>query len=83
VTFAALESTNIYVQAGSFIDYNNATRLQESLDRVARTSIEPASVDNRNFYRVRLGPLASVDEADRVLEELFRDGHRQARVIVD
>lgn len=83
VTFAAVESTKIYVQAGSFIDYNNATRLQEALDRVARTSIEPASVDNRNFYRVRLGPLASVDEADHVLEELFRDGHRQARVIVD
>ena len=83
VTFTAVESTDIYVQAGSFVDYENATRLQETLDRIARASIEPASVHDRRFYRVRLGPLKDVGEADRLLDRLFRDGHHDARVIVD
>jgi rare lipoprotein A len=40
-------------------------------------------VDRRRFFRVRFGPMGSVDEADRLLTMLIDNGHNDARVIVE
>ena len=42
-----------------------------------------AEVDKRQFFRVRLGPIASVEHADQLLELLQSKGFADARVIVD
>ncbi len=83
LTTAALEEGGaIFVQAGSFMDYENAFRLSSRLTGIGPTNIMQAAVDGRHFYRVRLGPIHNMDEADSVLEAVVKAGHPEARLIV-
>jgi rare lipoprotein A len=43
----------------------------------------PVQVGNQLFYRVRLGPIANVDQADQVLQKVIRSGQPEARIVVD
>jgi len=54
-----------WVQAGSFSTIANAERAQEALAFSGITSIiETRAVDGRNWFRVRIGPYPSQDEAN-------------------
>lgn len=75
--------TNIYVQAGSFSNHDNAIRLAANLQNYGSAQVYPAMVNGQQFYRVRLGPVAGVDKADNVLEKLAAGGHKQAIIVVD
>jgi rare lipoprotein A len=77
------EETDIYVQAGAFTRYDNATRLRARLASLGRVRIDPAMVKDRQFFRVRIGPVADVDAADRLLERLVQNGYTRSRVVVD
>lgn len=83
VTQVAVRPTNIYVQVGSFSQYQNANQVQVKLNRVPNVNITQAKVNGRDFFRVRSGPLASVDQADSVLNQVLKAGYPDARVIVD
>ncbi len=37
----------------------------------------------RCYFRVRFGPMGSVEDADRLLALLLDNGHANARVVVD
>ncbi len=76
-------TTNLYVQAGAFSERENAERLRGALSPLGRVWVHTTLVDGEMYHRVRLGPLASVDEADRVLDAVLARGHRQARILVD
>jgi len=82
VTQQPVEATSLFIQAGSFTEYGNASRLAERLTPHGSVQIEPAAVDGRSFYRVRIGPVASVDQADLLLDRLISDGYLESRVIV-
>lgn len=73
----------IFVQVASFSVYDNAARLSDRLSTIAPAQIEPANVQGRQFYRVKLGPLQSDDQADLVLKQVVHQGHPGARVVVD
>lgn len=73
----------IYIQAGAFVKYANARQLSAKLAEFAPTRIEPASVNDRRFYRVRLGPVPDAEEADALLANLAEQGHAEAEVVVD
>ena len=75
--------TNIYVQAGSFGNQDNAARLTQALQPFGTAKIYPAIVNGKQFYRVRLGPMYNVDQADVVLERLAVSGRNEAIIIVD
>jgi rare lipoprotein A len=81
VSQAPVRPTGIFVQAGSFGVRANADRLAQKLSSVARTSVDAVDVGGRTFYRVRLGPLASVQQADAVLEKTIGAGGGGARVV--
>ena len=81
VTRQAVNPTGIFIQAGAFGVRDNADRLKKSLDRYARVNIDPVVVNGRTLYRVKLGPLASVAEADRLLERVIALGSDGARVV--
>lgn len=82
VTQQPVAATSLFIQAGSFTEYGNASRLAERLTPHGSVQIEPAAVDGRSFYRVRIGPVASVDQADLLLDRLISDGYLESRVIV-
>lgn len=74
---------DLFVQAGAFTRYDNANRLRARLSTVGRVFIMHKLIDDRDFYRVRIGPLKNVDAADRALAEVTRQGVEGARIIVD
>lgn len=78
-----IEPTELFVQAGAFSFLENAERLRKKLAALAEASITPAQVDGHDLYRVRIGPLASVEQADQTLEVLIDSGHIDARIVVD
>ena len=83
VTMTPVRKTAMFVQAGAFTNVGNADRLRARLQALGRAQVVPAVVGDQKFYRVRVGPIASVEEADAVLAQIVAAGHPEARLIVD
>lgn len=79
----SVQPSNIYIQAGSFTVYKNAQGLRDKLTDYATTNIFPSNVDGKKFYRVRLGPIASVEKADALLDRLVSEGNNSAMIVVE
>jgi len=76
----------IYLQLGAFQEWSNAERLRNRIAREAAiNSIEISKTrrDAATLYRVRIGPLASVEEADRITTNLTRHGIDPPKVVID
>lgn len=73
--------TGIFVQAGAFGVRANAEKLQRDLQGIAAVQVDPITVRGRTLYRVKLGPIASVQKADEVLERVIALGSTGARVV--
>lgn len=81
VTREPVRPTGIFVQAGSFSVEDNAVRLGEKLKTLGDVHVTPVNVNGRPFWRVRVGPIATVDEADRVLDAVIRAGGDGAKML--
>ena len=79
----SVRPSQIYIQAGSFLRRDNATRLSVRLSGLGKTRVVPARVGTQRFYRVQLGPMRSVNDADRRLKALIASGHTDARLVVE
>jgi len=73
----------IFVQAGAFKEYVNANRLRARLSSLGPAKIFQVRTTERPLFRVRLGPLGTVAEADRLLASVLRTGHNEAQIVVD
>ncbi|NQW10701.1 MAG: septal ring lytic transglycosylase RlpA family protein [Alphaproteobacteria bacterium] len=78
-----VEATEIFVQAGAFQSRENAQRLSNRLTAIGPTDVQLAEVAGKTFYRVRIGPVANVAEADRVLNQAIVAGYPGSRIVVD
>jgi rare lipoprotein A len=78
-----IRSTQLFVQAASFGNPARAEQFASTLSSIGSTHIQPAIVNGQNFYRVRIGPLRNVPEADSVLQRLASIGQNDAIVVVD
>ena len=76
-------ATQIYIQAGAFSRYDNAHRLSAALQGVGAAQISQVQTKNGAFFRVRIGPVATVPDADALLEKVIASGYPDARVVVD
>ena len=83
VTTVPVQTSRIFVQAGSFTRVANAYKLRARLAQVGKARIAQAFVNDRRYFRVRFGPMGSVEDADRLLAVLLDNGHADARVVVD
>jgi rare lipoprotein A len=83
VAVEPVRDTGLYVQAGAFLQYDNADRLRLRLSRLGPAAISPVVRGEQRFFRVRIGPIATVAEADRTLERVVAAGHSEARLVVD
>ena len=83
VKVVQIKPTNIYVQAGAFSEFNNANRVRSSLSGLGPANISQANAGQQMVFRVRLGPVRSVAEADKLLAQVAASGYPDARVIVD
>jgi rare lipoprotein A len=83
VSVEPVHPTSLYVQAGAFTQRANAERLQARLASVGPTQISEFQSGSQHFYRVRVGPLRSVEAADDTLGRVVGAGQSDARVVVD
>jgi len=83
VVIQPVHPTNLFVQAGAFLQIANADHLRARLAGIAAARIIPVQLGAQRFYRVRLGPIGTVADADRVLGQVIAMGNRDARLIVE
>jgi rare lipoprotein A len=82
MTQGAAQRTSLWVQAGAFGNYENAYRLSVRLSRYGTSRVVPVSLNGSQLYRVRVGPIADLKDADRMLEQMVADVP-EARIVVD
>jgi rare lipoprotein A len=75
--------TSIYIQAGAFLRQANANQLSGQLRKYGPVKVAQVMVEQQRYFRVRIGPIPSVAEADRTLQRLIADGHPESRIVVD
>jgi len=75
----------LYLQLGSFIERNNAEslRAQLVLNNVNAAAIQQTTVDRQNIYRVRIGPINTVEEADRIATQISSLGIGVPTIVID
>ena len=83
VTQEAVQPTNIFIQVGAFSEYGNAIRLSAALSGLGPTRITQIQLGDRGMFRVRIGPIASIEAADRLLSAVVTAGYPEANIIVD
>ena len=83
VALQAVGPSNIYIQAGAFSRYDNASNLGNKLAGFGAVRITPTKVRGADLYRVRIGPMTSVQEADTTLTRVIGSGLTDARIVVD
>jgi rare lipoprotein A len=83
VTVVPVKPSQIYIQAGAFAVPGNAQKVKSRLDGLGTVNVTGATVNGVQIYRVRLGPIGSVDEADKLLDRVLATGISEARIIVD
>ena len=76
---------NMYLQVGAFSSQYNAQQLHQKLHNAAfeRTKVSSINAAGNPVYRVRIGPLSSVDEADQIVDQLAALGIDEAHVVID
>jgi rare lipoprotein A len=83
VTTLPVQRTNIFIQVGAFAQHDNAAALRGQLTAFGPAKLSQVTLRGTEFYRVRVGPVANVAEADRKLASLIAAGHSSARIVVD
>lgn len=73
----------LFIQAGAFSHYDNANRVKAMLHGIGPVDISSVLIGGRDLFRVRVGPISGVAEADRLLEGVIQAGFPDARIIVD
>jgi len=83
IPIRAASPTQLYVQAGAYSQFDNAKQVRAQLSGLGPVDIHPFQVGDRSLYRVRLGPLSSSDEADRLLAETVRAGYPGSHIVFE
>lgn len=78
------KAPTIYVQAGAFAQFHNANRLRARLSILGQpVRVTQVYVTNQPMFRVRVGPLTSIEAADRTLDRMVASGYPDAQIVVD
>jgi rare lipoprotein A len=76
--------SDLFIQVGAFSSLENAHRLRDELRShgFSKLKVERAPARGQTLYRVRIGPLESVDDTDHTAQQLVGIGI-DYRVVVD
>jgi rare lipoprotein A len=79
------DNPRMYVQLGAFGKRENAERLRARLVQRHFTSarIYAESKDGSTLYRVRIGPLAGVEQTDEIIARAVKSGFPDAIIAID
>ncbi len=74
---------SIFIQAGSFALAENAAKLRARLAYIGPSSITNVFIKGQEMFRVRMGPIHSVNAADRYLSQILGEGVKNAHIVVE
>jgi rare lipoprotein A len=80
---SASPAGSIYIQAGAFARRDNAERVEARIAGLGNVRLTTASVGGTEWYRVRLGPIETAVQADRLLARVVGSGYPEARIVSD
>jgi rare lipoprotein A len=82
---ASHPAPRLYLQAGAFSEQANAQRLLTRLASLdgAVVRLHEAVLDGRRLFRVRLGPLADVAQADRLAAQIVAMGVELPQIVIE
>lgn len=75
----------VYLQVGSFSVWDNAIKLRDQLEKanIRPTNIATVNVNNKRYFRVRVGPIDNLGEAERINNQVQQLGIHDGRVVID
>jgi rare lipoprotein A len=75
----------LYLQAGAFSESGNAQRLRERIASLggAAVRVHEAVVEGQRLFRVRLGPLSDVAQADRLSAQMVATGMDLPQIVIE
>jgi len=77
-------ANTLYIQAGAFASRYNAEQLKKKLDvLLPKQNVQMAYLASDKLYRVRIGPLSSVDAADKVAQTISSNGYPEPHVVIE
>ena len=80
----ATDDMQLYLQVGAFVSRHNAEQLRDRLHRqFTRLTVRSDYSPDRKLYRVRIGPLDDVAEADRLAASLTQQGFSTPHIVID
>jgi rare lipoprotein A len=76
-------NVGIFVQLGAFRSQANALKLRNTFaaHQVGLVSIKQEVFKNESIYKVRIGPLKTVDQADKTVEKITQLGHQEYKLV--
>lgn len=75
--------TRIWVQIGAFHSEKSAASVLAKVENLGNGEISALLKAGQTLHRVRLGPVQTVGEADKLLDSVMNIGFSGARIIVD
>ena len=80
----AAQDVPLFIQMGSFSSQTNALNLVQDLLAVNEASAQISRLQTESglFYRVRVGPLYDIEEANAIVRRLKNKGFQTARIVV-
>ena len=76
-------TTQIWVQVGAFHSESSAASVLAQVETLGNGEISSLLKAGQTLHRVRLGPVQTVGEADKLLDGVMNIGFSGARIIVD
>lgn len=74
----------IFIQAGAFSRFENANRLRARIGLLGYpVRVHQVYIENQPMFRVRVGPLRSIEAADQTLDRLVAAGYPDAQIVID
>ncbi|MCW8918768.1 MAG: septal ring lytic transglycosylase RlpA family protein [Gammaproteobacteria bacterium] len=85
IASTAPAANQLFLQLGSFISADNAEslRAQLALNNVTRAAVQQTEVDRKHIYRVRIGPIVSIEEADSLASRINELGMGVPSIVID
>ena len=79
----AEKQVDIYVQVGAFRSRDNAVKLKSQFAglNVGGVSVHGYSLHSKPIYKVRVGPLETVEQADETVEKISQLGHEDHHIV--
>jgi rare lipoprotein A len=83
VSIKPVLKTKLFVQAGAYSRFDNANKARARLSSTGLAKVSSVLIKGRDLYRVRVGPIDDVKEADEILNAVIIHGYPTARIIVE